>query len=212
MPTLEALLIFTGAALALNLSPGPSNFYVMSRSISQGALAGAVASAGLAAGGLVHVVAATIGVAALLQHVPVAFTVLKLCGAAYLVFLGIRHFMALRQGTARLERAAARPRMRIFLESALVEVLNPKTALFFLALLPQFVDPAAGPVAPQMLLLGLIVTVTAIPCDLAVAFASGKAARLIGGSGWLMRAQHALSGTILVGLGVFVALARRPAP
>ncbi len=212
MPSLEALLIFTGAALAMNLSPGPSNLYVMSRSIAQGTLAGAVAAAGLAVGGLVHVVAATIGVAAVLQHVPAAFTALKLVGAAYLVYLGIRHFMAMRRGAPSPQRIAARPRLRIFLESALVEILNPKTALFFLALLPQFVDPAAGPVAPQMLLLGLIVTLSAIPCDLAVAFASGRVAGLIGGSGWLSRAQHAVSGTVLVGLGVMVAFARRPTP
>lgn len=210
MPGLETLLIFTGAALVMNLSPGPSNFYVMSRSIAQGPLAGAVAAAGLAGGSLFHVVAATVGVAAILQHVPAAFAALKLLGAAYLVYLGIRHFMALRQGRAELTRSAARPHRRIFLESALVEILNPKTALFFLALLPQFVDPSAGPAALQMLVLGLIVTLTAIPCDLAVAFASGRAARAIGGAPWVQQVQHAVSGTILVGLGIFVALARRP--
>lgn len=209
MPGLETVLIFTAAALVMNLSPGPSNFYVMSRSIAQGALAGTVAAGGLAAGSLVHVTAAAVGLSAVFQHAPVAFTALKLLGAAYLIWLGIRHFMALRREAVTLERSLARPRLRIFLESALVEVLNPKTALFFLALLPQFVEPAAGPIGPQMLVLGLIVTLSAIPCDLVVAVAAGRAARFAGSSGWARRAQHAVSGTILIALGGFVAFARR---
>ncbi|MEZ5668564.1 MAG: LysE family translocator [Alphaproteobacteria bacterium] len=211
MPDLQTLIGFTLAALAMNLSPGPSNLYVMSRSIAQGAAAGAVAAGGLAAGSLVHVLAAAFGVSTIFRHAPDAFAVLKFAGAAYLIYLGIRHLLAMRRPVDAAPVVAARTRRRIFRESVTVEVLNPKTALFFLALLPQFVDPAAGPVAPQMLVLGLIVTLSAVPCDLAVAFAAGRAARLLSASALFQRLQQAISGTILIGLGVFVAVARRQA-
>ena len=209
MPSIEALLIFTAAAMILNISPGPSNFYVMARSLGQGAGAGAVAAGGLAFGSLGHVIAAAFGISALFAYSPAAYTVLKVLGAGYLVYLGIR---TLRDGGAQalpVAGVAARPLRRIFWESSLVELLNPKTALFFLAFLPQFVDVSAGPVAPQMLLLGLIVTVTAIPCDLFVALASGAAGRLFDRRPWLYRLQSRISGSLLIALGFFVAVARR---
>ena len=211
MPEFETLIVFSIAALVMNLSPGPSNFYVMSRSVAQGPAAGAIAAGGLAAGSMVHVIAAAFGLSAIFLHAPIAFTALKIVGAAYLIYLGIRHLMALRGAPDALSRSTGKPYHRIFRESALVEILNPKTALFFLALLPQFVDPTVGPIAGQMLILGLIVTLSAIPCDLAVALAAGKTARLIARSRAFHRVNHAVSGLTLVGLGIFVALARRPA-
>ena len=209
MPSLETLLVFTAAAMILNISPGPSNFYVMARSLGQGAGAGAVAAGGLAFGSLGHVAAAALGISALFAYSPAAYTALKLLGAGYLIYLGIR---TLRDGGGQAlpaRGAAAKPVGRIFWESSLVELLNPKTALFFLAFLPQFVDTAAGPVAPQMLLLGLIVTLTAIPCDLFVAMASGAAGHLFDRHPWVTRLQAQISGSVLIGLGLFVALARR---
>ncbi len=211
MPSLETLLIFTAAALVMNISPGPSNFYVMARSLAQGAKAGLLAAAGLAAGSLVHVTAAALGLSAIFLYSPAAFTVLKLIGAGYLIYLGIRSLLAKPQSPADLAVAARKPGRRIFAESLAVEVLNPKTALFFLAFLPQFVDVGAGPVAPQILLLGLIVTLTAIPCDAVVAFASGSAARLLTSRPVFQRLQNWVSGSVLIGLGVFVALSRRSA-
>ncbi len=212
MPSLETLLIFTTAALVLNISPGPSNFYVMARSLAQGPKAGLTAAAGLAAGSLVHVAAAALGLSAIFLYSPAAFTVLKLIGAAYLIYLGVRSLMARPQSPADLAVAIPKPGRRIFAESAAVEILNPKTALFFLAFLPQFVDVDAGPVAPQILLLGLIVTLTAIPCDAVVAFASGSAAKLLTTRPLYQRLQNWVSGSVLIGLGVFVALSRRSAP
>lgn len=211
MPSLETLLIFTAAALVMNISPGPSNFYVMSRSLTQGPAAGMIAASGLAAGSLVHVAAAALGLSALFLYSPLAYTALKLAGAAYLIFLGLRILLAKPVMPGTEASGGGRPARRIFLESALVEILNPKTALFFLAFLPQFVDVAAGPVAPQVLLLGAVVTLTALPCDVVVALASGSAARLLTGRPSALRLQNWLSGSVLVGLGVFVALARRPA-
>ena len=212
MPNFETLLVFTLAALVLNLSPGPSNFYVLSRSIAQGHTAGLVAAVGLGLGSLIHVGAAALGISAIFQASATAFTVLKLVGAGYLIWLGIA---TLRAGPERFEQAAgggpmaARSSARILRESALVEALNPKTALFFLAFLPQFADPAAGPLAPQILLLGLIVTVTALPCDALIAIASGSLARALRRSDAYRLLLNRLSGGLLIALGVTVALGRR---
>lgn len=209
MPSYQTLLIFTLAALAMNISPGPSNLYVMSRSVAQGVSAGLTATAGLATGSLFHVVATSLGLAVILRYSPFAFTALKFTGAAYLVYLGVRHFLARPQAIGDTLAWPRKPLGRIFGESCLVEILNPKTALFFLAFLPQFVDPDAGPVAPQLLLLGAIVTLTAIPCDALVALASGKAASLLRCRPIFLRIQNWVSGSVLIGLGAYVALSRR---
>jgi len=208
MPPFETLLVFCAAALALHISPGPSNFYVLSRSIAQGAGAGLVAAAGLAAGAMVHVIAAAAGLSLLFQVSATAYTVLKLAGAAYLIWLGIGYW---REAGADLTvpEVARRPARTVFRQSVLVEVLNPKTALFFLAFLPQFADPAAGSVMVQIFVLGVISTLLAVPCDVAVAFASGGIARALGRSRVYRRLHGWLSGSILIGLGVFVALSRR---
>ena len=161
MPALETLLIFTAAALLMNISPGPSNFYVLSRSVAQGPRGGAVAAMGLALGSLVHVAAAAFGLSAVFHYYPAAFGAVKLIGAAYLIFLGIRYLRGGERGAASLPQAASRSYGRILRESILVEVLNPKTALFFLAFLPQFVDVERGAPAAQILLLGTIVTASA---------------------------------------------------
>jgi threonine/homoserine/homoserine lactone efflux protein len=209
MPTLETLLIFTVAALLMNISPGPSNFYVMSRSIAQGPRGGAVAALGLALGGLVHVVAAALGLAAVFHYFPAAYGAVKIIGAGYLIYLGLRYLRGGGGRAAEIQGAQARSYARILTESALVELMNPKTALFFLAFLPQFVDVSRGPPAPQFLLLGCIVTLSAIPCDLLVAWACGSASRVISGNARMARIQECLSGSILVGLGVYVALWER---
>ena len=208
MPSFETLLIFTAAAVLMNISPGPSNFYVMSRSVAQGPRGGAVAAMGLALGSLVHVVAAAFGLSAVFHFFPAAFGIVKLVGAGYLVYLGIQYFRG--AARSRPDVAPPRPHRRIFTESVLVEVLNPKTALFFLAFLPQFVDVSRGAPAPQILLLGSIVTLSAIPCDLFVAWVSGSAARAVAGSRRLARIQEYVSGSILIGLGLYVAQAQHP--
>lgn len=210
MPSTETLLVFTAAALLMNISPGPSNFYVMSRSVAQGPRGGAVAAMGLAVGSLVHVAAAALGISALFHYFPAAFGIVKLVGAAYLIYLGIQYLRGATRGRPTGPDADARPHGRIFTESILVEVLNPKTALFFLAFLPQFADVSRGPLAPQILLLGLIVTLSAIPCDLFVAWVSGSVARAVTGNARFARIQECVSGSILVGLGLYVAQSERP--
>jgi threonine/homoserine/homoserine lactone efflux protein len=208
VPAVQTLLLFTAAALALNISPGPSNLYVMSRSIAQGPRAGLVAAMGLATGSLFHVTVTALGLSVVLKYSPALYVVVKLAGAGYLVFLGLRLLLS-KDKTGAVPLAGDRTHGRIFRQSILVEILNPKTALFFLAFLPQFADPTAGPLAPQLLLLGAIVTLTAIPCDAFVALAAGRAAQLITGRAIYRRLQEWVSGTILVGLGLYVAASAR---
>lgn len=215
MPPLNDLLLFTTAAFIMNLSPGPANFYVMARTIAQGIPAGLAAVAGLAVGSLLHVVAAVFGLSVLFTYSPLAFTALKIVGAAYLVYLGLGYFgFSLfgpkhedEQGDVDGEQIKTQAMRKIFLQSVFIEASNPKTALFFLALLPQFVVPEAGPAAPQFLLLGLIVTVSAIPCDLFVTFFSDRAAALIRGNRNVRARLEKISGTILITLGAYVLLA-----
>ena len=206
MPSIEMLLAFSVAALVMNISPGPSNFYVMARSIAQGVRGGVMAAAGLAVGSLVHVAATALGLAAVFKYSPMAYTLVKLLGAAYLIYLGIQYLRASREETGEVRASAVKSYGTIFRESILVEVTNPKTALFFLALLPQFVEPAAGPVAPQLLVLGLIVTISAIPCDLVVAVSASKAAKWLASHENAQVIQNRVSGSILAGLGSYIAL------
>lgn len=217
MPPLNDILLFTAAAFIMNLSPGPSNFYVMARTIAQGTSAGLAAVAGLAAGSLLHVLAAVLGLSALFIYSPLAYTALKIAGASYLVYLGLGYFGVrfLRKNDEQSSEAEETKReelvelaaQKIFVQSVIIEASNPKTALFYLALLPQFVAPEAGPAAPQFLLLGLIVTLSAIPCDLFVIFFADKAASLIRGNERFKNKLDKISGTILITLGAYVLLA-----
>ncbi len=211
MPALSDLLFFTAAAFIMNLSPGPSNFYVMARTIAQGASAGLAAVAGLTTGSLIHVIAAVLGLSALFSYSPTAYTLLKIIGAAYLIYLGLGYFglriFGSRKTAESRSKIAELNLTKIFRESILIEVSNPKTALFYLALLPQFVAPEAGPAAPQFLVLGLIVTVSAIPCDLFITFFADKASAWIKGNDTARGKLEKISGSILITLGAYVLLA-----
>ena len=207
MPAIETLFAFTVAAFIMNLSPGPSNLYVVARTLESGINGGLSAVAGLAVGSLIHVLAAVLGLSALFSYSPVAYSVLKLAGASYLIYLGINAF---RNKTAADVQSESNRQVtelgyrKIFTQSVLVEASNPKTALFFIALLPQFINPEAGPAAPQFLLLGIIVTVSAIPCDLFVTFFAHRAAGWLNNNESAQQWQNRVSGTILSGLGAYV--------
>lgn len=209
MPAAETLLLFTLAAFALGAAPGPSNLYVLGRTVAQGTLAGIVSSLGLAAGGMVHALAAALGLSALFVHSPTAFALVKLAGAAYLAYLGLRLILARDESEIAPGDSARRGARRLFLEGAMTEVLNPKTALFFIAFLPQFVDPATGPVWLQMLALGAIVPLAMLPCDLIVAATGGALAGRLARSATLRRALNRVSGSVLIGLGLRVAFEER---
>ena len=205
MPSTEALIAFTIAALIMNISPGPSNLYVMARSIAQGTKGGIVAAAGLATGSLVHVFATVLGLSAIFKHSPTLYTAVKLAGAAYLIYLGVKYWNSDKSSTNNeITPTIEKSLLSVFKESIIVEVTNPKTALFFIALLPQFVTPESGPVATQLLVLGVIVTISALPCDILVAVSSSKVANWLAKNERAQHIQEKVSGSILIGMGGFI--------
>lgn len=208
MPTTTHLLLFLAAGLTLNITPGPDMLYVISRSSTEGPRAGVVSSLGIAAGTLVHIAAVTLGLSSLLAAVPVAYDVVRLAGAAYLIYLGVRTLA----GTGGLIGAAAVAPAGLwptFRQGVITNVLNPKVALFFLAFLPQFVDRDRGPIGPQLCLLGLLFDTTGTMVNIGVAVAAGHAAvalrRSDGPARWLRRT----TGAVFLGLGLRLAFASR---
>ena len=211
MVTSSAVLGIAVVALGLVLTPGPNMIYLVSRSITQGRRAGFVSLLGVAAGFLVYLAAAAAGLAAVFDAVPAAYTVLKLAGAAYLLYLA---WQAVRPGGASVfsvRELPTDPPRRLFLMGLLTNLLNPKIAVLYVSLLPQFIDPGRGPVAVQSLLLGLTqITVALVVNALIVTFAGGLATFLSTRPFWL-RAQRLLMGTVLGALAVQLAVRRTPA-
>jgi threonine/homoserine/homoserine lactone efflux protein len=206
IPDVGTLALFCGAALALLVVPGPAVLYIVASSIDGGRRAGIASMLGIQTGALVHVAAAALGLSGLLAASALAFDTVRYLGAAYLVAIGL--WTLLRGGTPTDPDAPVRPRRlrRRFAQGVLVQILNPKTALFFLAFLPQFVDPAAGRVGLQVLLLGLLFIALAVVSDGAWALVAGTAADRLRGHTGFLRAQRYVSGTVFVGLGVATAL------
>ena len=204
MPDPASLVLFCAAALALAVVPGPAVLYIVTQSVDQGRAAGLVSALGIAVGSLVHVAAATIGLSSLLASSATAFSVVKYAGAAYLVFLGIRRLLT-RETVDVVDAAPRRGRRRLFLDGVVVNVLNPKTALFFVAFLPQFVDPAGSAAAVQIFVLGLLWTVIELSSDSLWALMAGAL------GGWLKQSRAYLAirrwvtGTIFVVLGASAA-------
>src|SRR5262245_48763064 len=155
LPDVPTLGLFVAAALVLLLTPGPAVLYIVTRSIDQGRRAGLVSALGVHAGTLVHVVGAAAGLSALLMASATVFSAVKYLGAAYLIYLGIRRLRDRTTTLVSAHAAGAPPLRRAFVDGVIVNVLNPKTALFFLAFLPQFVDVARGSVGAQILALGV---------------------------------------------------------
>ena len=204
MPDPSKLALFVPAALALLVVPGPAVLYIVTQSVSRGRRAGLVSMLGIEAGGLVHVLAAAVGLSALLASSAVAFSIVKYAGAAYLVFLGLRRLLGRDNGTAP-GAAETRTHGQLFRQGVVVNVLNPKTALFFLAFLPQFVDRSSGSVTLQLLVLGLLFVTLATLSDGLYAVAAGAAGHRLRASSRLVRRERYVSGGVLVGLGVAAA-------
>jgi threonine/homoserine/homoserine lactone efflux protein len=207
---LDSLLLFVIAGLVLNVTPGPDLLYITARSLGQGWRAGAASSFGIAAGCLVHAAAAALGISVLLKAAPLAYDAIRLCGAAYLIWLGVQ---ALRQRAA-AGTPAALPYdslRRVFWQGFATNVLNPKVALFFLAFLPQFADPARGAFALQVLVLGTIFIANGLWVCLLVARSAAVMAdwarRRAGAMSWIQRG----SGALLVALGLHLAVNGRQA-
>ena len=200
MPDPTTLLLFTAAAMALIVVPGPAVLYIVGQSVDGGRRAGLFSALGIATGGLVHVLAAAIGLSAFVLSSATAFSVVKYAGAAYLVFLGIRRLLERDEARVELRERGLR---RIYGQGVVVNVLNPKTALFFFAFLPQFVDVAAGHVTLQLVIFGLLFVVLALLSDSAWALIAGT------GAGWLrehLSLQRWVSGGVFIGLGLATAV------
>ena len=197
--------LFVAAALALLVVPGPAVVYVTTRSMDQGRAAGIASVLGIATGTLVHTAAAAMGLSAVLASSAVAFSVVKYVGAAYLVYLGVRRFLA-REPEDDRSGIDRRSLGQIYRQGVLVNVLNPKTALFMFAFLPQFVDPARGPVPLQIVLLGSLLATLGILSDGTYALLAARFGSFLRSSRRFVRAQRYLTGGVLVGLGVTAAL------
>jgi threonine/homoserine/homoserine lactone efflux protein len=202
------LTLFVLAALAIAVSPGPGIFYVAARTLAGGRREGLASSFGTGLGGLVHVAAGAVGVSALVLASAEAFALLKIAGAAYLVWLGIKTMREARIDIdMRAEPTGAR---RAFREGIVVEALNPKTAAFFLAFLPQFVDPAAGPVWLQFLLLGLVSVILNTAADVVVVVVASRARSMAVARPSLLRRLRQGAGLAISSLGLALLFARRP--
>ncbi|HVH59910.1 MAG TPA: LysE family translocator [Candidatus Sulfotelmatobacter sp.] len=198
------LLLFLAAALLLAITPGPGIFYVLARSLAGGKREGILSSLGTFVGGLFHVFAAALGLSAILAASAVAFHTVKYAGAAYLVWLGIR---MIRTRNAEMTVEAASPSKRAFRQGILTEVLNPKTALFFLSFIPQFVAPAHGHLFFQFALLGSISVGLNTAADLVVVGMASPLERKLKNSLRFRRRQRTASGIGMIGLGAYLALA-----
>lgn len=208
-PSHSSLLIFVSAAALLLAIPGPAVCYIVGRSIGHGRNAGLVSALGIGVGTLIHTVAAAVGLSALLVSSAAAFSAVKYLGAAYLIFLGIQKIRSRDSFVAASESTNA-PRTtlsRIFAQGIVVNVLNPKTALFFFAFLPQFINPIRGHVATQILSLGILFACMGTTSDSLWAFFSGSVANWLRASTHWQRTERYVSGGILISLGVATAFA-----
>jgi threonine/homoserine/homoserine lactone efflux protein len=203
IPDPSTLGLFVLAALALLLVPGPSVLYIVTRSIEQGRAAGLASVLGVHLGSLVHITAAAIGLSSLLVSSALAFSVVKYLGAAYLVFLGIRAILT-KEVAGEVEVRPA-PVRKLLRQGAVVNILNPKTALFFLAFLPQFVDPDAGMPALQIVFFGLVFVGLGLVTDGCYALLAGTAGNWLRASrGWYAVRRY-VSGSVFIGLGLAAA-------
>ncbi len=204
----QSLLLFAAAGLALNLTPGPDMLYCATRAASQGKAAGVLSAVGGGVGGLVHTVAAALGLSALLTYSATAFLIVKYAGVVFLVYIGIQ---MIRSPQAKLSSAKVEfvPNWKLFSQGALTTILNPKVAIFFLSFLPQFVDPARGSVTGQFLLLGTIFCATGTTVNATVGLLFGYFGTWLERKPFFWRLQRRISGSMLVGLGLFLALPDR---
>jgi threonine/homoserine/homoserine lactone efflux protein len=206
IPDPPAIGLYVVAALVLLLVPGPSVLYVVTRSIEQGRRAGLASVVGIHVGTLVHIAAATLGLSALVLSSAVAFTAVKVAGAVYLIGLGLWTLLS-RKAELDIAVRGERNLRRAFAQGVVVNVLNPKTALFFLAFLPQFVDPNAPHPAVQIAFLGFLFAILGMFTDSMWALAAGTAGGVLRRSRRFARVQKYVSGSIYIGLGLATALA-----
>lgn len=211
MPDAATLTLFLGAAFVLAAMPGPGLFYIAGRTLASGRADGLASCLGSAFGGCVHVLAGAAGVSALVVASATAFTALKLAGGLYLIYLGVQTWRSAAEPTLAPGDSAGSDVRRAFRQGVIVEATNPKTAAFFLALIPQFIDASRGGVASQFVVLGLISVVLNTGMGVLVASAASSLRGRLAGKTHVVRRLRQGSGAALGGLGVSLLLTRRPA-
>lgn len=204
----DTLVSFFAASVLLGLAPGPDNLFVLTQSALHGRGAGLTVTFGLCTGLLAHTLAVTLGIAVLLQASAVAFTALKLLGAAYLLYLAWQAFRA-PAGTIGEGEPASVPLGRLYRRGIVMNVTNPKVSLFFLAFLPQFADPGRGPLPPQLILLGGVFIVATIAVFGTIALLAGSLGRLFRESPAIRRGLNRLTGILFIGLALALAVTQR---
>lgn len=208
LPDLPHLAVFLVATLTLNLTPGPDILYVIARGVGQGRQAALVSVFGISGGILVHTVSAAVGLAAVLASSALAYEVIRYAGAAYLCYLGVRIIRARGEG-GQVENLEDKRLVAIFRQGFVTNVLNPKVGLFFLAFLPQFVDPSRGLVGAQIVLLGIIFNTSGTVVNLSVALLSGRFGAWLEARPATFRLQRRFTGSVLIGLAARLVLAGR---
>jgi threonine/homoserine/homoserine lactone efflux protein len=205
IPSSQNLLLFAGAALVLLLIPGPAVLYIVARSVAQGRKAGLVSVLGIHAATFIHVLAAALGLSVLLLSSALAFSIVKYAGAAYLIWLGLRKIFGPAENGGANGELPRYSHARLFRDGFVVNLLNPKTALFFFAFLPQFVNPSRGGVPAQMLTLGVLFVMLSATTDSGWAIAAGTAGDWIRRNPRFTRRQRYVTGGALIGLGAATA-------
>jgi len=206
---IEHFWVFALAALLLNLTPGNDMLYVAARSTSQGIKAGIISSLGIMAGCMVHILAAVIGLSAIIAQSALAFNIIKYVGAAYLVYLGIRSIISRKKTFEVKNKMQQQSYTRIFWQGVLTNVLNPKVALFFLAFLPQFINVESRHTALQILFLGTWFNVGGTLVNIVVAILFGKIGTWLSQSPRFIQWQERITGAMLIALGIKVALSKK---
>jgi threonine/homoserine/homoserine lactone efflux protein len=206
MVNMDKLPLFIFASIVLLLTPGPAVLYIIARSVDQGRVAGLVSVLSIEVGNLFHAIAATVGLSALLFSSATAFNVVKYLGAAYLVYLGVRKLIS-RSESPQAAKVEPQSLQRIFSQGVIVAILNPKTALFFLAFLPQFVDRTKGQASLQLLTLGCLFVGMAILSDGMYALLASSAGQWLKSRRQIWAAERYVAGLIYISLGITAALA-----
>ncbi len=209
MPAIEQLIPFFIAAIIFAVIPGPAILYTAAQTMAKGKRGGAFAAVGIHVGGLVHIVAAAAGLSAIFVHAPLAYTALKICGAIYLVWLGIGIIKG-KLDASELPHVKSTLRKKVFFDSMMVEILNPKVIIFYIAFLPQFVDPSAAyPLWVQFIILGTINNVLFSLVDISVIFLTSAVISGLKKSERPQKFMRWVSGTTLMGLGVNLAISEK---
>lgn len=206
---LQNYLLFVGASIILCIVPGPDMVYLLTRTIAQGRRAGVAAALGINLGGYFHLTAAILGISAIIATSSLAFSILKWCGAAYLVYIGLQALLSNSALKIDKNNNSSPPLKTIFWQGFVSDALNPKVAVFFISLLPQFIQPEAGNTLNQLILLGLTVNIIALPISLSIVWFSHSVTKQLRQSNRVSKALNNAMGVVFIGLGLRLANEQR---